>query len=178
MKKLITYSTIILLFAFAACNQKSNNTQNADGTTTLAVDSANAFNTSDLKQLAAAINATNKDDLQVAIDAIKNMDVKYWAIAVTVKSDNGLVEAIQKTQNQDIKLTAYVMSGNDTTQTEQMLAKINEADLKSVANAYLHRSEAASSIEQIKNARLKNLALSITASTPEDKSKYANAISE
>ncbi|HLP51809.1 MAG TPA: hypothetical protein VK154_13065 [Chitinophagales bacterium] len=177
MKNLITYSALLVLLVFSACNQKSAD-NNGETATVSTVDSSDIYNSSDLKNLALAINATDKDALQQAIDAIKNMDVKYWAIAVTVKTDNGLVEAVQKTQNADIKYAAFAMSGNDTTQTQQVLEKVNEADLRNVATAYLYPAQATASIDQIKNARLKNLALSITSASPEDKVKYANAIGE
>ncbi|HLP21245.1 MAG TPA: hypothetical protein VK174_13125 [Chitinophagales bacterium] len=177
MKNLITYSALLSLVVFSACNQKP--TDSNDGTVVVStVDSSDIYNSSDLKNLALAINATDKDALQQAIDAIKNMDVKYWAIAVTVKTDNGLVEAVQKTQNADIKYAAFAMSGNDTTQTTQILDKVNEADIKHLAEAYLYKADAAQHIGEIKNARLKNLALSITSNTSEDKTKYANAIAE
>ena len=178
MNKVITCLGFFLL-ALTACND--NTTKNGTAITT--EPSANAssglnYNTSDLKNVALAINATAKPELQQAIDSIQDMDLKYWAIAATIKTDNGLIEAIQKIKNKDVKSIAFAMSGNDSAQGQQMIQTMQDADLKNVALASTCKNNTGQqdAIGKIENAKLKNFASAITAATAEERNKYVNAI--
>src|SRR5437868_786981 len=122
MSKLITAVCLLLCIAFTSCGNKANKTDNANTTEPAAsANTGTIYPASDLKNIAVAINATAKPEIQTAIDSIQNMDLKYWAIAATVKTDKGLVEAIQKIKNKDVKSAAFAMSGNDSVQGQQMI---------------------------------------------------------